>query len=130
MLNHWPRLKTLLSFVAIVAGFLPGCGGNGPCDNRICLRVTNQHQELGVPMDVQLDNRTAYLHVPVTQLGFGRSTDWFESFDGASTACESLQVVFEARADATKQWSSSQVYEFSDQPSCFVQNQKYDLVLR
>ena len=129
-MNYWPRLKTLLFLAAIGTGFLPGCGGNGPCDNRICLRVTNQHQELGVAMEVQLDNRTGYMYVPVTLLAFDRSTDWFESFDGASTACESLEVVFEARSDATQPWSSTNVYEFSDQPACFVQNQKYDLVLR
>ena len=126
--------KSSCLLLPILVALLAGCGANGPCDGKACVRVTNQHQELGSPAEIHFDRPGAMsvgqLAIPVDGLAFAHSTDWFDPADGALERCGPLVVMFEARTDPSQPWSPSQVYEFSNQPSCFVQNQRYELVVR
>jgi hypothetical protein len=126
--------SALLVFAATVSTFLPACGSNDPCESRICVRVSNQHYELDAPAEVQFDKpggmSVAQLTVPVARLGFGESTDWYDPSDGATRQCTSFEVLFEARSDPAQPWSSPRSFQFSNQPSCYEQGNRYELVVR
>jgi hypothetical protein len=131
---HATRSLLVLVFSIAAIAFL-GCDeGGGACDGKICVRVTNQHEEAGAPAQVQFEKpgsmSVGQLSVPVDVLEFGASTEYFDPSDGAARQCTLFQVVFEARSDSTQAWSATQVYSFSDQPSCFEKGHTYDLVMR
>jgi hypothetical protein len=131
--THPLSLKAL-PVVAVVGLLLPACGSNDPCGARICVRVNNQHHELGASAEVQFEKpggmSVGQLTVPVARLGFGESTDWFDPSDGATRQCTTFEVRFEARSDSAQPWSSPQSFQFNNQPSCYEQGNRYELTLK
>jgi len=135
------RQVVLPSCIALVLmGLGAGCGKAEPCDQEICVRITNQHQEGGSPAEIAFPDQSSKeggeLGVrsqdgrPISSLSFGAVTDWFFWADGASSASSPGFVVFEARTSAAESWSAPQRYSFSGLPSSMLKGQRYELVVR